>query len=212
MSGVPTPVLVDGPAEAAISVVLAHGAGAGMEHPFLTTVASGLAAAGLRVVRFEFPYQHAKRSGARRGPDRMPVLQQALRDVVAEHAGPSFVLAGKSMGGRVATMLADELGARACIVFGYPFHPPKEPTKLRTEHLARLRTPTLILQGERDPFGTREQVAGYVLSPQVEVVWFEDGDHSLAPRKQSGFTAEGHLGVAIGRAIGWCARDELPPK
>ena len=198
-----TPVLVDGPGNAACTVVLAHGAGAGMEHPFLAAVAAGLAARDLRVVRFEFPYQHAARSGVRRSPDRMPVLQQTLRDVVAAHAGPRFALAGKSMGGRVATMLADDLGARACVVFGYPFHPPKEPTKLRTAHLATLRTPTRILQGERDPFGTRDEVATYPLSPAIDVVWLADGDHSLAPRKRSGFTAEQHLATAIAQAADW---------
>ena len=196
----PIPVLVNGPTDARTTVVLAHGAGAGMEHPFLAAVADGLAAAGLHVVRFEFPYQHEARSGTRRGPDPMPVLQATMRDVVRDHARNTFVLAGKSMGGRVATMLADELEPAGVVVFGYPFHPPKQPQRLRTAHLAQLKTRTLILQGERDPFGTRAEVAGYELSPRIEIVWLPDGDHSLAPRKSSGFTAAGHLQTAIERA------------
>lgn len=193
----------NGPENAARTVVLAHGAGAGMEHPFLAAVAEGLAAAALRVVRFEFPYQRDIRAGHRRPPDRLPVLQETLREVVAAAGPGQLVLAGKSMGGRVATTMADELGAAAVVVFGYPFHPPKKPAQLRTAHLAALRTPTLILQGERDPFGTREEVAGYALSPAIRVQWFADGDHSLAPRRSSGQTAEGHLAAAIAAAAGF---------
>lgn len=193
----PLELLWDGPAAAPITVMLAHGAGAGMEHAFLVAVATGLAAHGLRVVRFEYPYQREARAGHRRAPDRMPVLHETMREVLAQCGGGPIVLAGKSMGGRASTMLADSIAARACIVFGYPFHPPKEPTKLRTEHLATLQTRTLILQGERDPFGTREQVLGYTLSPAITVQWLADGDHSLAPRKRSGHTAEEHLATAI---------------
>jgi predicted alpha/beta-hydrolase family hydrolase len=187
----------DGPAGAAVTAVLAPGAGAGMDHPFLAAVARGLADAGVAVVRMDFPY----RTAGRRAPDPMPVLQQAMRDVVRDHcADRPFVLMGKSMGGRVATMVADELRARAVVVFGYPFHPPDQPGKLRTAHLAALRTPTLILQGERDEFGTRAEVDGYTLSPAIEMCWLADGDHSLAPRKSSGFTKQQHLATAIGRA------------
>jgi uncharacterized protein len=200
------PILRNGPDDASITIVLAHGAGAGMEHAFLVAVAEGLAAADVAVVRFEFPYQHAARSGTRRGPDRMPVLLTTMREVVREHAPAPFVLAGKSMGGRVATMCADELGAAGVVVFGYPFHPPKEPTRLRTEHLATLRTPTLILQGERDPFGTREQVADYRLAPSIAIEWLADGDHSLVPRRSSGHTAAAHLHTAIDHAAQFVRR------
>ncbi len=186
-------VLHDGPITATGTVVLAHGAGAGMTHPFLADVARELAAGGLRVVRFDFPY----RTENRRVPDRMPVLQDTLRAVVRDHVRGPFVLAGKSMGGRVATMLADELGAKACVVFGYPFHPPAKPTQLRTEHLATLRTPTLVLQGDRDEFGSRAEVALYPLAPTITVEWFADGDHSLVPRKASGCTRAGHFAHAM---------------
>jgi predicted alpha/beta-hydrolase family hydrolase len=189
----------DGPAHASATVVLAPGAGAGMEHPFLASVARGLAAADLAVVRLDFPY----RTAGRRAPDRMPVLQQALRDVVRDHVRGPFVLAGKSMGGRVATTIADEISAAAVVVFGYPFHPPRQPQRPRTAHLAALATPTLILQGERDVFGTRTEVATYELSPRIEIAWFADADHSLVPRQRSGFTAAGHLEGAIARAVGF---------
>jgi predicted alpha/beta-hydrolase family hydrolase len=190
--------LRDGPDGAATTVVLAPGAGAGMAHPFLAAVAHGLAAAGLAVVRMDFPY----RTAGKRAPDAMPVLQQAMRDVVRDHCGERpFVLMGKSMGGRVATMVADELQARAVVVFGYPFHPAGEPAKTRTAHLAALFTPTLILQGERDELGNRADVAGYTLSPALEIAWFADGDHSLVPRASSGFTKQQHFATALERAI-----------
>lgn len=190
----------DGPPDAATTVVLAHGAGAGMDHPFLAAVAHGFAAARFRVVRFEFPYQRATRAGHRRPPDRLPVLQQALRDAIVAAAPRRLVLAGKSLGGRVATTLADELGAAAVVVFGYPFHPPKRPESLRIAHLADLRTPTLVLQGERDPFGTREETSTWPLSRAIRIRWFADGDHSLAPRRASGHTAAEHLAAAIDEA------------
>jgi predicted alpha/beta-hydrolase family hydrolase len=191
-----TATLLDGPAGARATVVLAPGAGAGMEHPFLAAVARGLAAAGLLVVRMDFPY----RTEGRRVPDRLPVLLDAMRAVVRDHVRTPFVLAGKSMGGRVATMLADEAGARGVVVFGYPFHPPRRPLQTRTEHLAALRSPALILQGERDVFGTRAEVAGYPLSPAIEVHWLADGDHSLVPRARSGHSAARHLADAVARA------------
>ncbi|MBL8754841.1 MAG: dienelactone hydrolase family protein [Planctomycetes bacterium] len=194
----------DGPAPdpARRTVVQAHGAGAGKGHSFHAGIAAHLATAGLPVVRFDFPY----RTAGRRVPDRMPVLQATLRQVVHDHARGPLVLMGKSMGGRVATMLADELGARACVVFGYPFHPPDEPDKLRTAHLAAMRTPTLVLQGERDEFGTRAEVATYDLSPNVVLQWFPDGDHSLVPRRASGCTAAGHFATACAAALAFARR------
>ena len=198
------PTLVDGPTRAAATVILAHGAGAGMEHEWIAGVAAGFAARGLRCVRFEFPDMAARREGRRPGPDRMPKLQAAFREVVAAQRG-RVVLAGKSMGGRVATTIADEVGAMAVVVFGYPFHPPGKPTQLRTEHLEHLRTPTLILQGERDPFGTRDEVPDYPLSAAIRVRWLDDGDHSLKPRKKSGFTLEQHIATALDAAAAFVA-------
>jgi hypothetical protein len=128
-------------------------------------------------------------------------LLQCFRDAAAHwQDGRPLALGGKSLGGRMATMLADEIGAAAVVVFGYPFHPPDQPTRLRTAHLAELRTPTLILQGERDPFGTRAEVGGYRLSPAVRIHWLPDGDHSLEPRKASGRTAAANHAEAIAAA------------
>ncbi len=192
------PMLYDGPAAAQTTIVLAHGAGAGMDSAALETFATGLAAEGFRVVRFEFPYMQRRRdTGKRGGPDRPAVLMETWRRVIATVGGGRLVIGGKSMGGRIASMLADDVGAHGLVCLGYPFHPPGKPEKLRTAHLLGLQTPTLIVQGTRDPFGKREEVEGYGLSTAIRLVWLEDGDHSFKPRKSSGRTEEQDLGEAI---------------
>jgi predicted alpha/beta-hydrolase family hydrolase len=191
-------MIFDGPAEGP-TLVLAHGAGAPMDSPFLNTVATGLAAGGIRVVRFELPYMRRRReTGERRPPDREPVLRQAwLEAIAALGGGDRLVIGGKSLGGRMASLVADEARVSGLVCLGYPFHPPGQPEKLRTAHLRDLRTPTLIVQGTRDPLGTREEVAGYDLSPAIRVVWLEDGDHSFKPRVSSRATERGHLAAAV---------------
>ncbi len=173
---------IDGPGDAPHTLVLAHGAGGPMDSPFLNRVASGLAALEIRVVRFEFPYMARRRESEGRGagaPDRPPVLEARWKEVVAHFGGgPRLFIGGKSMGGRIASMVADEVGARGLVCLGYPFHPPGAPAKLRTAHLASLETPTLILQGTRDAFGSREDIAGYALSPAI-AVHFLRGRRSL---------------------------------
>ncbi|HEX9147534.1 MAG TPA: alpha/beta family hydrolase [Thermoanaerobaculia bacterium] len=185
-------LLFDGSDDALTTVVLAHGAGAPMNTPFMNSVARGLAAGrGVRVVRFEFPYMRARRETKRRtgAPDREPVLRNSWKEAVEKLGGArKLVIGGKSMGGRIASLVADEVGARGLVCLGYPFHPPGRPEKLRTKHLETLRTPALVVQGTRDPFGTPEDVAGYALSPAIRVVWLEDGDHSWKPRASSGRT------------------------
>jgi predicted alpha/beta-hydrolase family hydrolase len=183
-------LLWDGPRRSSARVLLAHGAGAGMDSPFMTMLARALAERGVGVARFEFPYMRRRRQGARVPPDRAPVLLAAFRSAAQQVAGKrglgSLVIGGKSMGGRMASMLADELGVRGLVCLGYPFHPPAQPDKLRVEHLAALSTPSLIVQGTRDSFGTRDDVRKYKLSAAIRVEWVEDGDHDLAPRKKSG--------------------------
>jgi len=201
-----TQFLFDGP-EGGPVIVLAHGAGAPMDSPPLNALARGLGEAGLRVARFEFPYMRRRReTGERKPPDREPALRQAWHDAIAElGGGPRLVIGGKSMGGRMASLIADEAGVRGLVCIGYPFHPPGQLERLRTAHLKDLKTPTLIVQGTRDQFGTREEVAGYELSPAIRVVWMEDGDHSLKPRKSSGHTERGHLAAAVAEVSGFVA-------
>jgi predicted alpha/beta-hydrolase family hydrolase len=198
----PVPLLIDGPADAPATLVLAHGAGAPMDSPFMAAMAIGLAERGWRVLRFEFPYMARQRlTGRKAAPDGLAKLQDHFRAVVAEAEGQGpLIIGGKSLGGRVASLLVDDLspqGVRGCLCLGYPFHPPGRPSQLRTDHLAALATPTLILQGERDPFGRREEVAAYRLSPQVRVEWIPSGDHSFKPTRASGRTENDNWQEAI---------------
>ncbi len=192
--------LIDG-AEHARTLVLAHGAGAPMDHPWMERVSGLLAGEGVRTVRFEFPYMAARRTtGKRPGPNPGRVLEAAWREVIDDFGAEGLVIGGKSMGGRIASMVAEEAGVAGVACFGYPFHPPGKPDRLRTAHLEAIQTPVLILQGERDPFGRREEVAGYGLSEQVRVHWLVDGDHGLKPRKASGRTEAENLAEAVREA------------
>jgi len=191
-------MIFDGPA-AGPKVALAHGAGAPMDSPFMNTIAAGLGGAGIRVARFEFPYMRRRReTGERRPPDREPALRQAWLEAIAALGGAErLVIGGKSMGGRMASLVADEAAVRGLVCLGYPFHPPGQPDRLRTAHLKDLRTPTLIVQGTRDALGSREEVEGYDLSPAIRLVWLEDGDHSFKPRVSSGHKEKDHLTAAV---------------
>ena len=101
------------------------------------------------------------------------------------------------MGGRIASLIADETGVAGLLCLGYPFHPSGKPDKLRIEHLKAVKTPTLIVQGERDPLGNKEEVAGYRLSKKIEFRWLPDGDHSFKPRRLSGRSQEDNWNDAI---------------
>jgi len=180
---------INGPTKAPTTVILTHGAGAGMDTPFMEFFAQGLADGGLRVVRFEFPYMAQRRlGGPKRPPDREEVLRQAWLEVIGQYRVPRLLIGGKSMGGRIASMIADAAEVAGLVCLGYPFHPVGKPAQTRIEHLRAIKTPTLIVQGTRDPFGTQNDVATYPLSASVQVHWLEDGEHSFKPHKASGRT------------------------
>ncbi|GLR49456.1 alpha/beta hydrolase [Shinella yambaruensis] len=207
-----TAFLFTGPDDAAVTLLLAHGSGAPMDSPAMNAAADALAAEGLRVARFEFSYMAARRTeGSRRPPPRAETLNPEFRAAVADLAATGrLVIGGKSMGGRVASMVADGLLAEGRIAgllcLGYPFHPPEKPAQLRTAHLMALATPSLICQGTRDPFGTKDEVPGYGLPERIRFLWLEDGDHDLKPRKSvSGFTAADHLATMAHTVKAWAA-------
>jgi len=195
----PDDFIIDGSSSAPLTLVLAHGAGAPMDSPFMATIAHALADDDLRVARFEFPYMRARREHhGRSAPDREAVLLQTWRDVIANLGGGSqLAIGGKSLGGRIASMVADEAQVRGLVCLGYPFHPPGKPPGARLKHLKTLRTPALIVQGTRDNFGGRSEVEGYELSAQIRIAWIEDGDHSFKPRARSGRTEKQNLDAAI---------------
>jgi predicted alpha/beta-hydrolase family hydrolase len=173
-----------------------------METPFLQAFAALLAQRGVAMLRFEFAYMAGRRSG---GPRKPPPKAERLIDeyrtaVTHAGAGAPLVIGGKSMGGRVASLAAEELHAAGRIAglvcLGYPFHPPARPEQLRIQHLVGLTCPTLIVQGERDPFGSRAEVEAMRLSRAIRFHWAGDGDHDLGPRGGSGFTRKGNFAAA----------------
>jgi predicted alpha/beta-hydrolase family hydrolase len=193
--------------KASPSIVLAPGAGAGMDSAFMEEVAHALAADSFRVVRFEFPYmQEARKTGRKAArPDAPEVLEQTWLEVIAQLGEPSrLVIGGKSMGGRIASMVADRAGVKGLVCLGYPFHPVGRPQVLRVAHLSRLKTPALILQGERDGFGSRGEIAAYTLSAAIRLVYLPDGDHSFKPRKSSGRSYEENLAQAVQEIVKFC--------
>jgi predicted alpha/beta-hydrolase family hydrolase len=198
--------LFDGPEQAQRTVLLAHGAGGPMDSPSLTAMAKALAGSGFRVARFEFDYMAGRRTASGRKPP--PRAEKYIAAIDALDAKGPLIIGGKSMGGRVASMVADDLFAfgrvHGLLCLGYPFHPPAKPEQLRTAHLVDLKIPTLIVQGTRDQFGMRDEVSTYTLSPVIEILWLEDGDHDLKPRKSvSGFSAADHLKTMAEAVSAW---------
>lgn len=170
-------------------LVLAHGAGAPADSPFMDMLAEALEKQGIATVRFEFPYMLKRRSdGKKRPPDRQPKLLEcfsgmvdAVRAEVDSHL--PLLVGGKSMGGRMASILAAERpGIDGVIGFGYPFHPPGKPERVRTDHFPDIRCPFLVVQGTRDPFGKREEFEGGVLAAgNARIHWLEGGNHDFQP-------------------------------
>lgn len=194
-------------------LVLAHGAGAGQRHPFMVKVARCVADRGIDVVTFDFPYMQHKR----KVPDKAPVLEAAFRDAISEaraHVTPEHAvfIGGKSMGGRMATHLAaakaDRDGRpvqdpiRGVIALGYPLHPPGKPDQLRVAHLPSIGVPVLIVQGERDAFGTPGELGPILreMNAPVTLHVIPGGDHSLAVRRATDFAA------IADTMVGWIQR------
>lgn len=170
------------------TLVLAHGAGAGHDHPWMRRVAQGLADRGVRVVTFDFPY----RADGRRVPDPGPVLERAFGEIwrSVATAGVRLFAGGKSMGGRISSQAAAaglfEPPPAGLVFFGYPLHPPGKPAQRRDRHLPSVGVPMLFLHGTRDPFGSPEEMRALVEGlPHATLELVEGGDHSLVtPKRQ----------------------------
>lgn len=171
-------------------LLIAHGAGAGQDSALMVTLREALAGEGVQTLAIEFGYmQRMRREARRRPPPRIDLLVDELAhwcDTVSHPELAPLWLGGKSMGGRAASLFAARDQAVGLVLCGYPFHPPRRPESLRLAHWPLLACPTLVVQGSRDPFGTREELAGHALPEVARVHWLEDGDHDWKPRRASG--------------------------
>ncbi|MFT5706443.1 MAG: putative alpha/beta-hydrolase family hydrolase [Oceanospirillaceae bacterium] len=202
-------LLIEGGAGSGV-VILAHGAGIPMDHPFMQQVSEQLNSIGLQVVRFEFPYMAKRRSTGKKSlPDKLPVLIASFKEVISKVKNEikaqsnsktvPIYLAGKSLGGRIATIIACTEPLAGVFVYGYPFHPINKPDRLRVEHLQDINANIYIYQGERDKLGSIDEVGTYALSHNVTVEWLTDGDHDLKPRVRSGFTQQQHMNSILSK-------------
>jgi hypothetical protein len=190
----PPYLIMNGPKGASLNIALAHGAGAPMDSMFMTVFSERLAAKGFRVIRFEFPYMIKRRdTGKKTPPDRAIVLIKKWYEIIAMFGAKNIVIGGKSMGGRIASMVADEAQVRGLVCLGYPFHGiGKSINSERIDHLENLQTPSIFCQGTRDVLGNKKDVKNCNLSKAIQLHWLEDGDHSFKPRKASGLTEIGN--------------------
>ena len=195
-----------------VTLVLAHGAGAGQSSPFMVGFASGLASRGLDVLTFNFLYTEQ----GRRLPDRTAALETCYRAAIetarrhAPFAGNALFIGGKSMGGRIASHLAanDPDGIGGLVLLGYPLHPPGKPGQLRVAHLPKIRVPMLVVQGARDPFGTLDELRPHLdgLAAPVTLHGVENGDHSLAPPRRGPLSVDGVNGGIQDVITDWVCR------
>nr|WP_319386227.1 alpha/beta family hydrolase [uncultured Roseibium sp.] len=193
--------------EPAATLLMAHGAGAPMDSAFMEKLAGALADEGIAVARFEFAYMAGRRTGgSKRPPPRADRLigefQTALQTFLKESNGP-LLLGGKSMGGRVAAMLGGggslPQRVRGICCFGYPFHPTGKPdAEWRLSPLQESKRPVLILQGDRDPFGSKAELDAVTLPGDVSLTYLEDGNHDFGPRGKSPATLDGNIRIAAG--------------
>ena len=214
-------ILHDGPAGAGHRLIIAHGAGTGIESPFMESMTALVVARGFAVTRFEFAYMAARRTGGPRRPAPKAELLIAEFDEIvraslkSQPPAQTLIIGGKSLGGRVASLIADDAfragHVAGLICLGYPFHPPGQPEKRRTAHLEHLACPALIVQGVRDPFGNRTEIEALTLSPALQLHWIADGDHDFGPRGNSGLTRKGNLSAAADAVAAFAAGLEPRP-
>jgi uncharacterized protein len=183
------------------ALVLAHGAGHGMDTRLLIDVGEALAGRGVAVLRFNFPYMEA----GKRGPDPQPRLEACYR-AVAEAVAGEFerpFLGGKSMGGRIAShIVADGFPGGGLVFLGYPLHPPGRPERIRDAHLKRIDVPMLFLQGSRDPFASPDLLHKTIaVLTSATLVEIEDGDHSFKVRGRPAAEVSTELVEAIDRFV-----------
>ena len=196
------------PEQARAGYVLAHGAGAGMNHPFMASVSVGLAERGIATLRYQFPFMQR---GSKR-PDSPMLARTTVRAAVAAASGvmPDVTLfaGGKSFGGRMTSQAQAEAAlpqVRGLIFLGFPLHPAKQPSQKRAEHLAQAGCPMLFLQGTRDELADMALMRTVTerLGERATLQWFEDADHSFHVRARSGRTDQQVLSLMLDAIVAW---------
>lgn len=182
--------------------VMAHGAGQSKDSEFMQTCSQLFAKHQILCTQFNFDYmEKAIALGKRRPPDIMSKLMIRFQSELTSMSGIPLFIGGKSMGGRVSTMILQESKALGAVCFGYPFHPPGKPEKLRIEHFQEITKPIVILQGERDPFGKRVEINDYLLPGNIDIQFIEDGEHSFKPLKSSPVSWHDNIIDAVEKAV-----------
>ena len=186
-------VIENKPKKSDLHLILAHGAGAPMDSDWMNETSDWLCSQGIHVYRFEFPYMQERRlNGKKRPPNTKKVLIETYNEVI-DQINQKVFIGGKSMGGRISSMVLDHPNVTGSVCFGFPFHAPGKAPGDRLNHLEDVSKPVLILQGERDSMGLPDEIKGYKLSKNIEVYYLKDGDHGLKPRKKSGKTMSENL-------------------
>jgi predicted alpha/beta-hydrolase family hydrolase len=174
----------------AVNVVFAHGSGIGMNHEFMQGVAAQMSLKNFTVYLFEFGYmQHIQMTGIKRPPPAVAKLELEFMGLLHELALPNpLIIGGKSLGGRVASLIVERTNAWGWFALGYPFHPQRKPQTLRVAHLLTNHKPGFIVQGSRDALGCYDEVLSYQLPTHIGLSWLADMDHSFKPFKASHYS------------------------
>jgi len=192
------------------TLVLAHGAGAPMDSDWLNNITNKLELNNIEVIRFEFPYMEKRRiTGKKSPPDKLPILVDKFNNIVNSLNKPVFI-AGKSMGGRIASMIAPtNNNILGVIAYGYPFHPVGKPEKLRTEHLKKYNKPMLIIQGENDPFGKSKEWENFNIDKSIEIFPISKANHDLKPNKSTGLSLDEAMNIAVKKTASFIKKNQI---
>ena len=191
-------------------LVLAHGAGSPMDSDWLNNITNKLELNNIEVIRFEFPYmENRRRIGKKSPPDKLSILINKFNNIVNSINKPVFI-AGKSMGGRIASMIAPtNNNVLGVIAYGYPFHPIGKPEKLRTEHLKKYNKPMLIIQGENDPFGKSKKWNDFNIDKNIEVFPISKANHDLKPNKSTGLSLDDTINIAVEKTTKFINQNQI---
>ena len=205
--------LINGPTCPKKIIALAHGAGSPMDSIFMEFFATSLASLGFRIVRFEFPYMAARRLvGKKQLPDNETILENSWRNVILELGTDNLIIGGKSMGGRIASHIADEVGVQGLICLGFPFYPAGKEVDRRINKINSILTPTLICQGTRDLLGKKDSISQHQFNSFIDIHWLQDGDHDFRPRQKSGLTIQDNWNYAVSAISDFIQNNSLKNK